>query len=173
MTTSKAQRARIAERRAKAIQLRLAGADWQTIADRLDYSSRGAACQDVTRALEANMAEQRTSIAVYRETELMRLDQLTVEVVRVLRNRHYVVTQSGRVVNDPNTGNPLTDDSPALQAVDRLLKIQDRRAKLLGLDKGVNESTTEATSMLNALADGIRAYASQAADPEQDTGGEG
>jgi hypothetical protein len=114
--------------------MRLAGMDWQAIADRLDYSSRGAACQDVTRALEAHIAEQRTSLEVYRETELMRLDQLTVEVIRVLKGRHYVVTQSGKIVDDPRTGAPILDDGPVLHAVDRLLKIQDRRAKLLGLD---------------------------------------
>lgn len=114
--------------------MRLAGVDWQTIADRLGYDSRGTACKDVSRALEAHVAEQRTSLEVYRETELMRLDQLTVEVVRVLKGRHYITTQSGRVVDDPQTGSPLVDDTPVLHAVDRLLKIQDRRAKLLGLD---------------------------------------
>jgi hypothetical protein len=31
-------------------------------------------------------------------------------------------------------GAPLLDDAPVLAAVDRLLKVQERRAKLLGLD---------------------------------------
>jgi hypothetical protein len=46
---------------------------------------------------------------------------------------HYEVSASGRVATDED-GRPLLDDKPKLAAIDRLLKIQDRRAKLLGLD---------------------------------------
>lgn len=133
MPASKAQQAATAERRTKAIRLRLEGEDWQDIADKLGYSSRGAACTDVNRALATRVAEMGSTLEVYREAELMRLDQLTVEVWRVLRARHYLISQ-GETVEDPETGRPLLDDGPSLQAVDRLLKIQDRRAKLLGLD---------------------------------------
>jgi hypothetical protein len=54
------------------------------------------------------------------------------EVWQVLQRTHVVVSQ-GRVVKDDN-GVPIPDDAPVLAATDRLLKIQERRAKLLGLD---------------------------------------
>ena len=48
--------------------------------------------------------------------------------------RHYVVTQSGKIVLDPETDQPMLDDGPVLAAIDRLVKILDRVAKLRGLD---------------------------------------
>lgn len=76
MGTSKAKQAQVAARRAKAIQLRLAGMDWQSIADRLDYSDRGAACKDVTRALKKHQAEEADQVALLRHVTVQRLDRL-------------------------------------------------------------------------------------------------
>ncbi len=117
--------------------MRIAGADWQQIADQFGYASRGAACKDVTRALEARLIEQHTSVEMLRQTELIRLDALTREAWAVMKRRHVTVS-AGQVVmvvdERTHTETPLVDDKPTLDAIDRLLKIQDRRAKLLGLD---------------------------------------
>ena len=51
-----------------------------------------------------------------------------------MRAMHYVVAPGGRIVEDPETGRPLIDDGPRLQAIDRLIKILNRVAKLRGLD---------------------------------------
>lgn len=128
------QRAMIAERRRKLIQYRLEGRRYEEIYEELGYASRFAASRDFNRALEGAIAEQHASMEVYRETELMKLDDLTREAFKILRTTHYVVTQSGRVPEDPVTGQPLLDHDMALKVMDRLLKIGDRRAKLLGLD---------------------------------------
>jgi hypothetical protein len=133
MPASRAQRAKTAERRKVAIDMRMAGASWDQIAEKLDYSSRGAACQDVNRALEANIAEQATVVEVLRETELQRLDILWADAWAVLKREHVTVSH-GKVVYDDRTGEPMLDDGPVLQAVNTLLKIQERRAKYLGLD---------------------------------------
>lgn len=109
MGTTKAKQAKVAERRAKAITLRLAGMDWQTIADRLEYSSRGAACQDVARALEANLAEQSQAADTLREVETLRLDRLQA------------AAWPAAVKGD-------------LKAIETVLKVIDRRVKLQGLD---------------------------------------
>lgn len=109
MPASKAQRAKTADRRGKAIALRLAGMDWQTIADRLDYSSRAAACVDVNRALEANLAEQSQAADTLRETETLRLDRLQA------------AAWPSAVKGD-------------LKAIETVLKVIDRRVKLQGLD---------------------------------------
>jgi hypothetical protein len=134
MAVSRAKRADIADRRAKLIKYRLAGRAYDDIYEELGYSSAHAASRDFSRALESNIAEQRTSMEVYREAELMKLDDLTTKAMNVLLTRHFVTTQAGKIVEHPETGQPLLDDGPVLHAIDRLLKIGDRRAKLLGLD---------------------------------------
>jgi hypothetical protein len=76
MPASKAQRVKTAERRTKAVQLRIAGADWDTIARTCAYASRGAACTDVSRALEVATAEMTRDVDVLRHLELTRLDRM-------------------------------------------------------------------------------------------------
>lgn len=109
MPPSKAQRALTAERRTKAIQLRLAGADWTQIADTLGYADRAAACKDVTRALESHIAAQNSTAEVLRETELQRLDRLQRGL------------WPAAVAGDT-------------RSADTVLRVIDRRMKLLGLD---------------------------------------
>jgi hypothetical protein len=75
---SKAQRAKTAKRRTDAIKMRTAGADWQQIADQLGYASRGAACTDVTRAMEKYVAEEAAAVEVHRHLLLARLERLLV-----------------------------------------------------------------------------------------------
>jgi hypothetical protein len=133
MPASRAKRADTAQRRRQAIDMRMAGASYQRIADELGYTSRGAACQDISRALEQAVAEQTQSVEAYREEELQRLDLLLAEAWAILKRDHLTVSH-GRVVYDDSTGQPILDDGPTLSAIDRILKIQERRAKYLGLD---------------------------------------
>ncbi len=133
MPASRAQRAKTAERRAKAVAMRLAGADFDTIAATLGYADRASAHKDITRALEAAVVEQHHSVDLYRAEELQRLDLLLAEAWAVLKRSHVTVSH-GRVIRDDETGEKLLDDGPVLQAIDRILKIQERRSKYLGLD---------------------------------------
>jgi hypothetical protein len=132
MPASRAKRADTAQRRKQAIDMRMAGASYQQIADDLGYTTRGAACQDVTRALETAVVEQARSVEAYREEELQRLDLLLTEAWAVLQRQHVTVSH-GRIVRD-EMDQPILDDGPTLSAIDRILKIQERRAKFLGLD---------------------------------------
>jgi hypothetical protein len=109
MPASRAQRAKTAQRRTEAIKLRLAGVDFDTIATRLGYASRGAACTDINRALEQAVAEQTASADVLRHEELQRLDRLQAGL--------WTAAAGGDT-----------------KAVDSVLRIIDRRCKLLGLD---------------------------------------
>lgn len=61
-----------------------------------------------------------------------RLDKLYREAWTVVETEHIAVSH-GRVVYGPD-GEPLKDHAPVLQAIDRLLRIEERLAKLLGLD---------------------------------------
>jgi len=134
MPASAAKKAQVAVRRTKLVQARLAGARFDDIYEELGYASRGAATKDFQRAMQQYVAEERMSLEEYRRAELLRLDDLTAHAVRVLHRVHYHVSASGRVAEDPTTGEPLIDAGPTLGAIDRLTRISDRRAKLLGLD---------------------------------------
>lgn len=114
-----------AERRAKAVEYRKAGMSYTTIADRLGYNSRQAAHWNVHRALEEIADKTSEDARDMRTLECERLDSLQLQLWGNLR-------QPGSTGVD-------------LQVVDRLLKIQERRAKLLGLDE--NESKVAAAAV--------------------------
>ena len=164
---TRAQRVAIAERRAKNVALRMTGRSWASIADELGYGSPGAACQDFSRTLEASIAEQHRSVDLYREEELQRLDLLMTEAWTVLKRAHVTVSH-GRVIRDEETGEPLLDDSPVLQAIDRVLKIQERRSKLLGLDA---PTKVEAITIDSLDAEIAKLAAELEADPAGETTG--
>ncbi|MFF3493709.1 hypothetical protein ACFYWS_20420 [Streptomyces sp. NPDC002795] len=137
----KAARAAIAQRRADAIELRLAGVDWLTVArklaadpavnsDRIAYPHGygvdryrkgqeppadeqliNAACKDVRLALKERAADQEDKADELRAIENARLDKLFFVAYR-------------QAVKDNH-----------LPAIDRALRIMERRARLLGLDQ--------------------------------------
>ncbi|MFE7357736.1 hypothetical protein ACFU8Q_32535 [Streptomyces sp. NPDC057543] len=80
MSASKAKRAQVAERRKNAIQMVLAGLDYETIADRLGYASRGAAHTDVDRALTANITDLKKEASTLREVQARRYHRLLTAV---------------------------------------------------------------------------------------------
>lgn len=104
MPASKAQRAVTAERRRQALALRLAGADYETIARQLEYASRGAACTDIQRALEASLAEQARNAEVLRHEQLLALNRL--------RQAHWAAA-----LQDPKVGEFV------LRLIDRVIRL--------------------------------------------------
>jgi hypothetical protein len=134
MAHSRAALAAVAARRAKLVEYRRRKVPYGSFYEELGYSSIGVARKDFARALEESIAAQHASVEVYREEQLMELEYLAEEAHKILRARHYVVTPGGKLVDDPETGQPLLDDGPVLAAIDRLVKILDRVAKLRGLD---------------------------------------
>jgi hypothetical protein len=62
--------------------------------------------------------------------QLARIKAEREAVARVLTARHLTVSNGVAVRID---GEPLEDDAPVLSAVDRLVKLDDQEAKLLGL----------------------------------------
>ncbi|MFE9844684.1 hypothetical protein [Streptomyces goshikiensis] len=112
MVASKAQQASTAERRGKAIRMKIEGATYTEIAAALGYSGRNAACADIRRALEKHVIEEGLAIEAWRELELARIDSL-----------------QQAIWPEAMEGNP--------RAIEAALKILDRRAKLLGLDSAI------------------------------------
>lgn len=123
------------ERDAQFLELRRRGLSYRQIAAQMLVSSQKTAYEAVQRALKDAIQEPADEV---RQIELDRLDELMRHALRVLATPHYVVSQiKGEVITflDVNgTDKPVVDDAPILAAIDRLLKISERRAKLLGLD---------------------------------------
>ncbi|MFC9341476.1 hypothetical protein ACFT0G_31010 [Streptomyces sp. NPDC057020] len=111
MSASKAKRAEVAERRKNAIQMVLAGLDYETIAERLGYASRGAAHTDVSRALTANLADVKKEAATLREVQARRYQRLLAAV----------------------WAKAIKADTDNLKAVETAARLVDRIVKLYGL----------------------------------------
>lgn len=123
MPPSKAHRAEIAGRRAQLIKLRRAGLSFehpQILA--LGYGSRQAASKDMIRALEERRDEQAAEASIYRQEENERLDDLLAAVWPHAIGTHQ--DPDGAVAFDP-------------KAIETVLKLMDRRAKLNGYDMPV------------------------------------
>lgn len=119
-----------AERDAEAARLRSRGLSYEAIGRELGLD-KGNAYKAVQRALDSVVREPADEL---RQLELGRLDDMWQATLAVLEAKHFTVS-NGKLIYHPETGGPLLDDGPVLAAVDRLLRIQERRAKLLGLDQ--------------------------------------
>lgn len=140
------------ERDAQAARLRSKGRTYQQIADELHFGHRREAQGAVDRAMKEVIREPAEAVLAFElerlDAELGRLDALEQRVQAVLDARHITVS-NGRVIIHPDNGQPMEDDGPVLQAVDRLIKIEDarrrngeRRAKLTGIEAAVKLDTT-------------------------------
>lgn len=107
---------------------------WEHIAQQLGYSDRSAACKDYNRILKARQAEVAASLDEIRTAHLEGLQELRRVAVEVMRREHPLV-QGGRIVRDTDDddGQALYDDGPTLAAIDRIAKIDNQIADLLGL----------------------------------------
>ena len=117
-----------AERDGEIARLRSTGMSFADIGAQFGIS-RQAAHQGFKRALADTVREAADDVRV---TELERLDRLYQEALAVLEAEHPMV-RNGRIIRGDD-GAPLLDFAPRLGAIDRALKVQERRAKLLGLD---------------------------------------
>lgn len=113
MSTPKARRAQVAERRAQAVELRCAGVGWETIAATLGYANRGAACTDVTRALDQRLAALGTRVDRLRQLAIERLDA-TLRAVWPLLDSDDTLT--------------------VVRAAGTVVRVEERRARLEGTD---------------------------------------
>ena len=72
------------------------------------------------------------------QMELAKLDDAELRLYAIMGKTHYRVGNNGRVVtyveNEGDTPRPLVDDGPVMQAIQTLIRLADRRAKLLGLN---------------------------------------
>lgn len=119
-------------RRADVMRLRRTGATFEEIGDRLGITKQ-AVHKIYTKALAEIPAQEVTE---YRAEQADRLDALLVKANEVLARQHITVSNGKVVMLD---GRPVPDDGPTLDAIKTVLAIEDRRAKLLGLDTPVKQ----------------------------------
>lgn len=105
------------EKARQALALRRAGSDFDTIAKQVGYSNRSGAWKAVSRLLKQRSDESAKDAEAVLSLELDRLDFM----LRALWPKVMA-------------GDPL--------AIDRAIKIQDRRAKYLGLDAPARQELT-------------------------------
>ncbi|WP_327333709.1 hypothetical protein [Streptomyces anulatus] len=134
-----------AEREAEAARLRSLGWTYQRIADHLGWANKGDAHHAVSKVLRDTVQEAGDEL---RALELTRLDRLEIAANEVLEREHVTVS-NGRIVVLGES--PLPDDAPVLAAIDRLLKIQERRARLLGLDAPTKQNISISPERAAAL----------------------
>lgn len=118
-----AERIKRLEAKKQALSLRASGATYRQIAETLDISV-GVAHNYVQNALKDVQQEIDKEADMLRALEVERLDQMLLALAPMLRANQ----REGRTAN--------------LGAIDRALKIMERRAKLLGLDAPVRSDLT-------------------------------
>jgi hypothetical protein len=168
-----------ARRDAQAAELRAKGRTYQQIANELGYGDKRTAYDAVERALKEIIREPGEAVLHFElerlDAELERLDDLEVSARKVLTTPHIMVN-NGRVILHPDTNQPMEDDAPVLQAIDRLIKIEDarrrngeRRAKLTGIEAAVKVDATvhQVTQQDLELQEMLREAKAQVAAQEQ------
>ena len=115
-------------RDADAAQLRIRGWNYQAIADELGYAGPSGAHAAVSRSLAESV---RAPLNDARQLAAAHLDELAREAWKVIRGRWIAVSGGKAVVLDDE---PIPDHKPIVEALRVLVAIEDRRARLLGLD---------------------------------------
>jgi hypothetical protein len=110
------------EKQAKALALRKAGVSYVGIAEALGYSSGSGAFKAVSAGLKKTLQEPADEL---RKLELARLDDMLKAIASHV-------------------------SAGSLTAIDRAIKIQERRAKLLGLDAPSRQDVTSGGEKLSA-----------------------
>ncbi|MEV4091434.1 hypothetical protein [Streptosporangium saharense] len=134
MTVPLAKRVEVAERRAKVVQMRLAGLSYEVIAERLNIKGGArSASKDMTRALAAASKAQQESAEQLLDLEIKRLDRLMAAL----------------------WPKALEGDVKAVETCEKLIT---RRTYLLGLDQMNRNGAQDGDmmSLLGALFDTLR-----------------
>jgi hypothetical protein len=136
----------------RAIEAITTAPDGPTSGDRIPWTTaRDLLREELARRVDPKIDAYRALHLERLEGELVRLGELEARAKQVL-DRHHITVNNGRVI--AIDGEPLQDDGPVLQAIDRLVRIEDARRKnnaeqrkLLGLDAPtkVDATVTETT----------------------------
>lgn len=133
MPANIAKQAEVAERRQRVVSMKARGARYADIARELGISE-GTARKDASLSYSLRAAELRDTIDEVVAEQLEELDSLRALAWREALTKHpQVIAQNGKIATYPD-GTIIYDTGPNSRARRDLLAIQERRAKLLGLD---------------------------------------
>ena len=144
----------------RAAEMRSQGLSYEQIGKELGYTKQAAhkAVQRAVAEIPKEGAKEVLSI------ELDKLDRLDRYYNSVLTRRHLRIGNTGKIVHD-DEGEPVYDEGPRMDAAAGILKTQERRAKLLGLnaptlhraDVVVHDIDRDSTKIIEAQFQALRA----------------
>lgn len=137
---SQEQQISATERQRRALDMRKAGKSYQAIAATLGYASTGGAHKAVHSALTKTLSEPAEQV---RDLELARLDALLEAL--------WPGATGAKTAPWEEDGRPAPEVD--IERVDRVLKIMERRAKLLGLDAPTKADVTSKGETLAIILD--------------------
>lgn len=137
----------LAEKRLQALNMRAAGASYDDIAKALGYADRSGSYNAVKAALEGAIKEPAEEAIIL---ETSRLDRL----LRALWPQAIGV----QTITDAHGNVTTRQVPPDLFAVDRVLMIMQRRARLLGLDAPTKKQITGEWVMKDAASKVAESY---------------
>lgn len=147
MPASKEKQSEVADRRERVVAMRAKGTPPSIIAGELGITEQ-TVYEDVHHSLKARREAINRDRDLLVALEAEELDAIRRSAWDVIGRQHLHVGASGRVSVHPETEQPLEDDAPILQALSVLLRTQDRRARLLGLDSAQKlEMRTEVVTL--------------------------
>lgn len=120
--------------RAEAARLKALGTPLEDIAEGFGWFNEDGLpdTSRVATAIRAHLASMyRFTVDEMKVIELQSLDELEYRLWKLLDGQHVVISQ-GRIVRDEN-GDPVPDSRFILETADRIQKVKDQRAKMMGL----------------------------------------
>lgn len=120
------------ERDRLALEMRSRGRTYRELVETLGYSDESTARRGVDTALAEVHAP---TVERLRGEMVARLDELHRDAMGVLEARHIKLHEGKPVyIDDDGIETLVEDDAPVLRAAETILKIEQRRAALFGLD---------------------------------------
>lgn len=151
----------VAELRKRIVELRDEGLEFREIADEVDRDVKTVwkHYQNAMRQIPAAAVEEHAKKAAQRLDEQLRRIDMAREMLEPIIFGHHVQVSNGIIVRPikgrdaagkPVYGEPLADHEPVMKAIDRLQRLDDQEAKLLGMYPKQTIAVERPTSELDA-----------------------
>jgi hypothetical protein len=126
------------DRDIRALEAARRGLTYDQIAQQMGYADRSGAYRAVQRGLRDAFREEADTLV---QMEAERLNSLRRLFERIAATKHLMASTTGKCAVHPETGEPLIDDGPNLQAGLALLRVSESWRKLKGLDAPARSRT--------------------------------
>jgi hypothetical protein len=121
----------VQEKRARVVELRGRGWTWDRIAAEVGYSNGSAASKAWRKAIQQHPDQ---TVDEIRAQERTRLEQMDDRLADIITSPPLKTTAIGRVMTDPDTGEPVRDMGAVISAIRERRQIGESLRKLTGAD---------------------------------------